>query len=465
MRKVLLKTLKWFTIAVAAVIVLIVAVTAAVTASWYFSADMKQPAAVVDTLDYPVALHEGYAECRSNMLRRSESGLWEARLHGNALERGMALGRLSKDLLYYQEKVFVDQIRRIVPSDGYLKFLRYLLIGFNRNLGENVPEEFREEIYGISLSCTHEFDAIGTPYERQLNYHAAHDIGHTMQEYMLVGCSSFAAWGGRSADSTLIVGRNFDFWVGDDFARNKIVAFYAPEKGYRFASVTWPGMIGVLSGMNEMGLTVTINAAKGAPPTASAMPISLLAREILQYASTIDEAVAIARERHTFVSESLLIGSAADGRAAIIEKTPERTALYRPDGDYLICTNHFQSAEFAADQYNVENIATSDSPYRWRRIEELIGAAEVIDPVAAAAILRDKAGEGGEVLPPDDPRSINQSFTHHSVIFKPAEQLIWVSTGMGHSGEYLCYDLNKIFEAPDFSTELCTAALTIPAEQ
>ena len=217
--------------------------------------------------------------------------------------------------------------------------------------------------------------------------------------------------------------------------------------------------------MNEMGLTVTINAAKGAPPTASAMPISLLAREILQYASTIDEAVAIASERQTFVSESLLIGSAADGRAAIIEKTPERTALYRPDGDYLICTNHFQSAEFAADQYNVENIATSDSPYRWRRIEELIGAAEVIDPVAAAAILRDKAGEGGEVLPPDDPRSINQSFTHHSVIFKPAEQLIWVSTGMGHSGEYLCYDLNKIFEAPDSSTELCTAALTIPAEK
>ncbi len=272
MRKVLLRILKWCSIAVAAVVVLLVGVTA----TWYFSADMKQPDIRVDTAHYPVVRHGGYTQSGGNLLRQSEGGLWEVWVQGSPVERGVTLGRMTQGLLYYQERVFVDQIRRIVPSDSYLKFLRYLLVGFNRRLGQNVPAEFREEIYGISLSCTHEFDAIGTPYERQLNYHAAHDIGHAMQEYMLVGCSSFAAWDSRSADSALIVGRNFDFWVGDDFARNKIVAFYAPQSGYKFASVTWPGMTGVLSGMNEQGLTVTINAAKGSPPTSSAMPISLV---------------------------------------------------------------------------------------------------------------------------------------------------------------------------------------------
>jgi hypothetical protein len=461
MVKISLRILKWFSIAVAAV----VATLAGVTAWWYFSADMKQPDVDAESLGGSVALHDGMAESGRSMLRRSEAGLWEAWVQGAPLDRGAALGRLTEELLYYQEKVFVDQIRRFVPSDGYLKFLRYLLVGFNRNLGRNVPEEFRQEIYGISLSCTREFDAIGTPYERQLNYHAAHDIGHTMQEYMLVGCSSFAAWGSRSADSTLIIGRNFDFWVGDDFARNKVVAFYVPEKGHRFASVTWPGMTGVLSGMNDKGLTVTINAAKGAPPTASAMPISLLAREILQYAATIDEAMAIAAGRHTFVSESLLIGSAADGRAAVIEKTPRQTELYSPDGDYLVCTNHYQSPAFADDKYNVENIATSDSPHRRERIVELISEAGTIDPAGAAAILRDKLGVGGEDIGPDDPRSVSQTFAHHSVIFKPEQLLLWVCPTPGLKSGYVCYDLKKIFDAPDFRAELHTASLNIPAEQ
>lgn len=134
-------------------------------------------------------------------------------------------GALLRDLMYYQEQVFVDQIHRIVPSDLYLSFLKVLITIFNRNLGEYVPEENRLEIYAMSQSCSHEFDAIGTPYQRQLNYHAAHDIGHAMQEYMLVGCSSFAVWGDRSADSSLLVGRNFDFYVGDDFARNKLITF------------------------------------------------------------------------------------------------------------------------------------------------------------------------------------------------------------------------------------------------
>ncbi|MDR1671577.1 MAG: C45 family peptidase [Alistipes sp.] len=468
MRKTLKYMLVSLAVPVALVVLLVVAVTA-VTGVWYLSADMKQPDVRVDTLAWPVAAHDGYVESRGALLRQSDSGLWEAWVQGAPVERGVALGRVSRDLLYYQERVFVDQIRRIVPSDGYLRFLRYLLIGFNRHLGESVTEEFRKEIYGVSLSCTREFDAIGTPYERQLNYHAAHDIGHTMQEYMLVGCSSFAAWGGTSADSMLIVGRNFDFWVGDDFARNRVIALYAPDAGYRFASVTWPGMAGVLSGMNERGLTVTINAAKGTPPTASATPISLLAREILQYAATIDEAVAIAARRRTFVSESLLIGSAAEGCAAIIEKTPRLMALHSPaPGDeFIICTNHFQSPELADDKHNVENIASSDSPWRWRRLAELI-PAETIDPVRAADILRDSLGVGGTPLPAHDPRRIAQPFAHHSVIFKPAELLMWVSTGMGHGGEYVCYDLGRIFASPtppDFSTEIRTESLTIPAER
>lgn len=370
-------------------------------------------------------------------------------------------------MLHYQEKVFVDQIREIVPSDSYLKFLRFFIVLFNRHLGENVLEEYRDEIYGISLSCTHEYDFIGTPYERQLNYHSAHDLGHAMQDYMLVGCSSFATWGTQSADSSLLIGRNFDFYVGDAFAENKQVAFYTPDQGYKFASVGWPGMIGVLSGMNETGLTVTINAAKSAVPTGSATPISILTREILQYASTIDEAFAIAQKRKTFVSESILIGSSKDGKAAIIEKSPEKTVLFKgKEANRLICTNHYQSEEFSKDERNMENIRTSDSPYRFARLKELISENLPIDTSKAASILRNHKGLQNADLGLANEMAINQFIAHHSVIFQPEKRLMWVSTSPWQCGKYVAYDLNKIFnDTINLQHEIYSSNLTIPADE
>lgn len=430
----------------------------------YLSADMGTPEVSVNMKDYAVTDANGVRSCNGSFLRHSESGLWEVYVHGDELSRGVTLGCLSKDLLAYQEKVFVDQIKEIVPSESYLKFLRVFTVVFNRNLGEYIPEEYRKEIYGISLSCTDKYNFIGTPYERQLNYHAAHDIGHTMQEYMLVGCSSFGVWKSKSEDSQLLIGRNFDFYVGDAFAKNKLVSFVNPSKGYKFASVGWAGMIGVLSGMNEAGLTVTINAAKGDLPTSAAMPISILARQILQYASTIKEAYDIARRSHTFVSESLLIGSAKDGRAAIIEKTPSQIGLFESASDQIVCTNHYQSKTFANDAKNIENINTSDSPYRFKRIEKLLDSSKPLNPSMVASILRDRKGLNGEDIGLCNEKSLNQSICHHSVIFKPSEGLMWVSTSPWQSGKMVCYNLKKIFANPSFKGELADARQSIKAD-
>ena len=127
----------------------------------------------------------------------------------------------------------------------------------------------------------------------------------------------------------------------------ELINFVNPRSGYKLMMVSWAGMIGTVSGMNEKGLTVTINAAKSEIPTSSATPISILAREILQYAKNIDEALAIANKRKTFVSESIMIGSVEDHRVATIEKTPSKMALFSsPDSDYIICANHYQGKAF-----------------------------------------------------------------------------------------------------------------------
>lgn len=461
MHKMIKKTLKYLGITLLAFVFILVAIVSYL----YHTADMLTPQMVASSPNGVVQKCDSLRSFGDNHLRHSCSGLWELTVRGDAFHRGEAIGHLSKDLLYYQEKVFVNQIKEIVPSERYLSFLRFFTVLFNRNLGRNIPEEYRKEIYGISLSCTHEYDFIGTPYERQLNYHSAHDLGHAMQDYMLVGCSSFATWGKNSADKSLIIGRNFDFYVGDEFARNKQIAFYFPDKGYKFASVGWPGMIGVMSGMNEAGLTVTINAAKSTMPTSSATPISILTREILQYASTIDEAYTIAKSRKTFVAESILIGSAKDGRAAIIEKSPDKIDLYTGDGQQIICTNHYQSKAFANDKGNIENIKTSDSPYRYARIKELLRKNSPMDESKAASVLRNHLGLNDRNIGLANEMALNQFIAHHSVIFKPQQLTIWISTSPWQCGKYVAYDLNKIFKGEvDYKKEINNEALTIPED-
>lgn len=381
----------------------------------------------------------------NNWFRKSNSGLYEMYVEGAPFERGVINGKLSGELIRRQEDVFVAQFSKMVPSTFYLHFLKYFIGWFNRDLPDHVPEEFKEEIYGESFSASPNYDYIGTNYARLMNYHAAHDIGHALQGMMLVGCTSFGTWNDQSADSNLIIGRNFDFYMGDDFAADKMVVFYRPEKGHNFMFVSWGGFTGVVSGMNDKGLTVTINAAKTSVPTAAATPVSLVAREILQYAKNIQEAWDIAKKRKMFVSESFLIGSAADNKAVIIEKTPEGMDMYTSGKNFITCTNHFQGDSLGSLTSNKLQIKESASEYRYERLTELMKEKGPNTVQNTVSILRDRGGLHNADIGLGNEKAINQLIAHHSIVFEPKKGMVWVSTSPWQEGQFVAYDLNKIF--------------------
>ncbi len=349
-------------------------------------------------------------------------------LSGTPFELGVKNGKLSVELVQYQEKVFLDLIREKIPNEFYMRVLKYFVAFFSRNLDKRIPIEYQQKIYGISLGASSECDFIGSKYQRILNYHAAHDIGHALKNQNLVTCTSFGVWDEYSTNSSLIVGRNFDFFAGDQFAENKIVLFVHLTNGFDFVIITWGGMIGTVSGMNEYGLTVTLNAAKSEIPTQAYTPVSINARKIHQYASTIDEAFGIAREFKSFVSESFLVGSANDHAVAIIGKSLDTTVLFRPDKNYIIATNHFHDVAFSQMELNIENIANETSTYRYARVDELIHDLKPVNYLKAAQILWDRFGLKNENIGLINEKTINQLIAHHSVIFKPEERLMWVST-------------------------------------
>ena len=406
-----------------------------------------------------------FYKINNSWLRKNKFGLWEMYLEGSPFEIGVINGKLTKELIKIQEDAFVEQINTLIPSKAYLRFLKYFISWFNRDIDSYIPEEYLAEIYGVSFSASDDYDFIGNNYERMLNYHGAHDIGHALQSLALVGCTSFAS-NLNTEDSSMIIGRNFDFYINETFAGNKIVAFINPEKGYKFMYVTWASMIGVVSGMNENGLTVTINAANSDIPKKAAMPISLLTREILQYAGNIDEAIDIASKRQIFVSESIMVGSSVDKNVVIIEKSPATQAVYTTNTNNLVCSNHFQSDVFRKEFNDQSQNDESVSEYRKLRCEQLINEKPKLYYEDVAEILRDYKGLDDENIGTGNEKTMAQMISHHSIIFVPQKLNAWVSTFPFQLGDYLSYNLKQVLnEAPYIQTNtiLYDSVLNIPS--
>lgn len=388
-------------------------------------------------------------------------------VEGDDFERGYSIGILTKELAQKQEEYFVNEVEKKISNSVYQFFLKIFIGWFNRDIDDHIPLEYKKEIYGVSLFADKKYSYIAPPYQRLLNYHAAHDIGHAVQNMNLVACTALGSWHNYAEDSSMYIGRNFDFFVGEDFAKEKIIAFVNPTKGHPFMSVTWGGMSGVLSGMNAMGLTVTLNADKSEIPSQTGTPVSIIARDILQYASTIEEAFAIAKKYRSFVSESFMIGSAKDQKIAVIEKTPETTAIYYPKDNRMVCANHFQSKELKETAINIENINDSTSVYRQLRTEELLHAVPEMNEKKMAAILRDQQGLKGRSIGMGNEKVLNQLIAHHSIIFNPYKKLVWISTSPFQLGEFLAFDLTKIFKYKselDSLGSVSDSTLTIPAD-
>ncbi len=400
----------------------------------------------------------------TDFLIQNKTGNWELKISGTPFELGTKNGLLTQNLYTQQQAIFFAEVKKMVPSAVKRVFLLQFLKWYNRDMVHFIKEEYRQEIYALSQQSQFRYPLLGSNYQRDLMIQGAHDIGHAMQDLMLVGCSSFGVWNDKTADGTLLIGRNFDFYVNDAFAENKLIQFITPEKGIPFAAVSWPGMIGVASGMNAEGLTVTINAGRSAIPLKAKTPVSLVVREILQYAKTIEEAIAIARNKEIFVSEALLIGSAHDNTAVILEMSPNKFQVYHSDKEnQIICTNHFQSNDYREEEQNTDQFKNGHSAYRFETLQQHLNEKKILSVNDVAAILRDTDGHMHENIGKGNEKALNQLMAHHAVIFQPKEKIMWVSSAPYNLGTFTGYRLDAVF-AKNATEPLNDPLLTIPSD-
>ena len=373
-------------------------------------------------------------------------------LKGSPLEIGYAHGLLLQQQMHTLENEFIQMIHLYVPQDWKVQLLKDYVIYRNRHLTDCVPLNYRLEIYGTTLGCPDIHPEEGSFYNRMLNYHAAHDVSYMMIDNPLVsraGCTAFGAWGGATENGHLLTGRNFDWEAAEVFSRDRVVVMCEPDGGIPFISLSWAGMAGVVSGMNQAGVSVTLNGAPSSLPRETATPAAIVARDVLQRAHALPEALEILRGANVFVSTLWLVGSHADGRFVVVEKTPDATRVREPDGDSIVCANHFLSPGLREAPRNRNYADEATSVARQSRLTELIQQARgVIGARQAADFLRDRKLAGGVFAGNGHRAALNAFIATHATVMDLTDGIFWAASPPNQLGKFVAFDVR------DFSREL-----------
>jgi isopenicillin-N N-acyltransferase-like protein len=222
----------------------------------------------------------------------------------------------------------------------------------------------------------------------------------------MTACSTITVPASASPDGVARFGRNLDFPSFDVADKLTVVQVYRPEGRNAFMAVGWPGMVGVLSGMNEHGLSLANMEVNRPMRLPTAMPYILLYRTVLEQCATTQEAVDLIQRTPRQSANNLMVMDAAGDRA-VIEITPEAVHVRRAPADRaLISTNHQRGDD-------------CDSTGRCDRFDCLLAesaqrAAGKTDVKAIESMLAD-ASQG--------------KMTLQSMVFEPANRVMYLSAG------------------------------------
>jgi len=214
-------------------------------------------------------------------------------LYGSPYEMGYAHGQLFQDILPQVYSGMLDYIYNEVES--YIKFLpQYLqeiiaeygvyaaLEGTYYLTSPFIEDAYVQEVQGIA-------DAINI------------NAGQIMRvllfpELIQAGCSMMGAYGESivNTNGTLFQLRALDWDTDTPLQQWPMVLVYHPTNGNAFATLTWAGFTGALTGWSQSGMSICEKvwiSYKGKQNRAG-IPFHFLLRDILQFDTTIDAALA-----------------------------------------------------------------------------------------------------------------------------------------------------------------------------
>jgi len=224
-----------------------------------------------------------------------------------------------------------------------------------------------------------------------------------------------------------LFGRNLDFPSFGVAHRLGAVFVTEARDGIPYAAVGWPGLLGVLSGLNREGLALALNLVYGEADAPDGVPLTFAMRRVLARATDLAAAEEILRATRFASSNNVTVCDAC-GEAAVFEVGPDRFHVRRADGP-IGATNHRASCR----RLPRPTPLSCSSHFRYRRL----GATR------AALATRASVPEVIRALR----RAAMPFITLQSMVFHPAERAIRLSTGRvpAARGSFTLLDRDTLF--------------------
>jgi len=379
-------------------------------------------------------------------------GIPVLRVVGDAHAIGAAHGRLLAPWLAATVRAAAPSIQGTVGTGGWLGGSTHgMRLAWRwRFMDDGLLDPDRRMVAGMTRGA----DASGIPlaFEELMRGQAVLDVGepsprtaeaddHSLARSLTIVARPAAAPG------RLWIGRAFALPGLDDGGDSAIpvVTIAHPEGRISWASVGWPGALGVVTGVNAQGIAVMVNPVRTADVrvTRTARPVAHLARGVLEQARTLDEAVKLIEATPTLGAAVIALADGA-GTWLIVERTPSKAIVERSPrapalGDVLT-TN-----ALAGDPENDRARRMLTTTSRTERAGKLV-RAPLADVGAMAGVLRDQRTPDDAVRPPGHRGVIDDGRAVHVAILDPATLELWVAdprAGGRMRGFDLRYELRR----------------------
>ena len=381
-----------------------------------------------------------YVATEENGVRRAHRG-WSVKqgvrvvyLAGTPEEIGAEHTALLHDRMAEDEQVLWDGFAELVPIGAARTLMFDVGRVQNRHLLENFPDARRRELGAEANAFSPDPYADKLPtFQRMVTLHALYDIALGFEHSPLLACTAFGLKPEQTANGEALFARAFDFEAAEVFDSDKVVFIVKEDGLLKFASVAWPGFVGVVTGMNEEGVAIAVHGGRARDTSPRGMPIAFSLRNVLQRAHTTEEAVALLKSEEVMVSHIVFVGD-AKGDFKVVERAPGVPAFVR---DNQTITNHFEGP-LAADPKNDDVRKSTTTLERRARIDQLVGAVppHSATPETMLAMLRDHAC-ATSACPVGDRRSIDAFIATHGVVANLERRELWVSEGPRLSGKFV----------------------------